>query len=586
MVDAPLPASEAEGATFRGLWRLLFAVAPAHARWVGVALGLSLISGAVGLIQPVYFGQVVDASLRGAGKDVGGSALVLCALFVALGVLRFGHDAFLVTLGERIARDLRLRFHQVLLDKDLAYFTHASIGEALTRAGSDVTRVSHLLHQLLSTFVQDVVVITVGTTLMFLTLPKLGLLAVAVVAPVMIATVRLSQRLNQAGQRGQEAEERAVDAFHEGLAGIETIRLFGREAYQLARYGRALAASYRAAVRLALVNVGFAEASQAVMSLTIVLLLWRAGVTVSSGEATLGTVTTFFLYLSATAGAVGRMTHALSEARLASVSAHRLIEAKAAQSERLPSVPTPRPEVFGLEGVTHRYPERETDALRGVSLSFRTGRTYAIVGASGAGKSTLFRVLSGLLSPSRGRVFVGSAPLTELDPRQIREHLGVVPQDTFLFRGSILENIRYGRLEASDAEVEAVAQTVGLRPLLAQLADGLHTELGERGLQLSGGQRQRIAIARALLRAPAFLLLDEATSALDGESDQAIREALRQIQQGERRPGVVLISHRLSAVQDVDEILVFDEGRLVESGSHTTLMAARGRYAHLALRSA
>ncbi len=569
------------GLTLTGLWRLLYAARPPDGR-VPLGLALSVTSGGLGLVRPLLFGWVVDAALRGEGRQVGVAAAWLGGLLLATAVLQFSHDVLFASLAEWVARQLRQRFHARLLARELAHFTQASIGEALTRAGSDVTRVSDLVRQRLSTSVQDFLMVTAGVALMVHTAPALGLMTLVIVAPVMVATVALSKVLGRYGEASQEAAEKGVDLFHESLTGIETVRLFGREPHHAAGYRKALDVAYRAGVRFDVIVNAFTEGSQLLRAAGIVFILWRAGVSISEGSLTFGTLTTFFLFLFATEGAVGRLTAALTEARLAAVSATRLEEDEPSSLRPpLALLPTGRPASLALGRVSLKYPGREGEALRDLSVTFKAGRSYAIVGGSGAGKTSLFRLLAGLVEPTRGQVLVGGAALSSASAPAVREHLSVVPQEAFLFRTSLRENIRYGRLEATDAEVLEAAQRAGLGPLLEELPAGLGTEVGERGLQLSGGQRQRVAIARALLRAPAFLLLDEATSALDAESDEAIRQVVRGLCHAPGGPGLIVISHRLSTVQDVDEILVLDKGELVESGSHAQLMKAQGRYAQL-----
>ncbi|MCA9526605.1 MAG: ATP-binding cassette domain-containing protein, partial [Myxococcales bacterium] len=379
----------------------------------------------------------------------------------------------------------------------------------------------------------------------------------------------------------QDAQARATVVAEETLAGIRTVRAFAREEEEARRYGAEVEAAYGLARRRARFNAFFGGIAGFAGYGAISGVLWYGGLMLVEGALSLGTLMAFLLYtftLAFAIAALGELWQDFMRAIGASERVFELLQQAPTVQGGTARLADVRGEVR-FEGVGFRYPSRPDHAvLQGLSLHLEPGRVLALVGRSGGGKSTVSALISRFYDPAEGRITLDGVPLTDLEPRWLREQVGVVAQEPLLFATSIADNIRYGRPGATDAEVEAAARAANAHDFVVALPAGYGTEVGERGVQLSGGQRQRIAIARAVLKDPRVLVLDEATSALDAESEHLVQEALTRLMRGRT---TLVIAHRLSTVQAADRIVVLDQGQVVEAGSHAELLALGGAYRQL-----
>jgi ATP-binding cassette subfamily B protein len=550
-----------------------------------LALVALVATAAISLILPLAVRRVVDGFNTGSTQllDQYFAAALGIAALLALGT---GIRYYLVTrLGERVVADIRRAVFDRVLGLSPAFFERILTGEVLSRITTDTTLILSVIGSSVSVALRNLLILFGGLALLFVTSAKLTGLVLLVVPAVVVPIIVLGRRLRQLSRENQDWIASSSGSASEALLSVQTVQAFTHEGQTRAAFGAVTEKSFDSAK--ARIRV------RAVMTVIVIFLtfagivgvLWVGARDVRAEAMTVGELIQFVIYAVMVAGAVGALSEIWGELQRAAGATERLVEllhTEDAVQDPAQPLPLSRPVrgEIGFHDVTFRYPARpEVSALNGISLTVRPGETVALVGPSGAGKTTILQLLMRFYDPQGGQITLDGVALPAMARADFRQALALVPQDPVIFAASARENIRFGRPDATDAEVEAAARAAAAHDFLATLPQGYDSYLGERGVMLSGGQKQRVAIARAILRDAPLLLLDEATSALDAESEQAVQAAVDRLAQGRT---VLVVAHRLATVKRADRIVVFDRGQIVATGTHDQLVAEGGLYARLA----
>ncbi len=555
---------------------------PYRGRFVLAGLSL-LVAAAATLLLPVAFRYLVDHAFS-QRQAVDGYFLALFGLASVLALftaLRF----YLVSwLGERITADLRSAVYRHVVGMSPEYFETLQTGEVLSRLTTDTTLVQTVVGTSLSMGLRNVLLMLGGLVMLAVTSPSLTgyilLTLLLVVVPILV----YGRRVRALSRSSQDRIADSSAMAGEALNAVQTVQAFAQEGHEVARFDASVMRSFDTALARIVARSQLTALVILLVFGAIVFVLWLGAHAVLAGQMSSGELAQFILYAVVTAGAIGAVAEVWGDLQRAAGATERLLALLAQRSPvQPPAQPLPLPpegEGLQLDNVTFAYPSRpEQPSLQGLNLQVRPGEQVALVGPSGAGKTTLFQLLLRFYDPQVGRILLNGVPIDQLDPAALRRHVGIVLQDTVIFAASALENIRYGRSDASDAEVIAAARAAAAHDFIDKLPEGYHSFLGERGVRLSGGQRQRIAIARAILKNPPILLLDEATSALDAESEQLVQQALEHAAAGRT---TLVIAHRLATVKQADRIIVLEGGRIVAEGRHEQLLLSSPLYARLA----
>ena len=569
--------------------RPLRALLPFVAQYPLVLLAafIALIAAtAATLAMPVAVRFMIDNGFSNADPEsIDRYFLALFLVALVLGLASATRFFFVSWLGERITADLRAAVYHHITTLSPSFFEMTRTGEVLSRLTADTTLIKTVIGSSASIALRNAFMFVGSAAMLVYTSATLSLLAAltlpAVVLP-MIIFGRMVRRLARASQ-DRIADTSAHAA--ETIQAMQTVQSFTHEAEDRRQFVDAVEASFDAARARIWARSGMTAIAIVLVFSGVVGILWLGAQDVLQGTMTAGTLGQFVLYAVLCATSIGALSEVWGEVQLAAGATERLVEILAVEADiKAPenplSLPVPAHGEVRFEAVSFAYPSRPgISALDGVTLDVAAGETVALVGASGAGKSTMFQLLSRFYDPQGGRILIDGVDVKMVEPQAVRGALSVVPQETVIFAKSVLENIRFGRPEASREEVIAAAEAAQADEFVTRLPDGYDTQLGERGVTLSGGQRQRLAIARAILRNAPILLLDEATSALDAESETLVQKALGHLMVGRT---TLVIAHRLATVLKADRIIVLEAGEIVASGTHDALLAQGGLYARLA----
>jgi ATP-binding cassette subfamily B protein len=505
------------------------------------------------------------------------------ASIVALGsYCRFYYVSW---IGERVVADIRSAVFSQVLRLSPGFFETTKTGELLSRLTTDTTLLQTVIGSSLSIAVRNSLSLVGGVAMLIYTNPKLaglvGLVVPAVVAPI----IWYGRRVRKLSRESQDRVADVGAYAGETIDAIRTVQAFVHEDRDRALFSREVERAFSTAMRRIYARAMLGSVVIMLVFGAISVVLWAGARDVITGEISPGDMSAFVFYAIMVAAAVGAVSEVMGDLQRAAGATERLVELLETQPDiKAPANPLPMPQpargAVTFNDVTFYYPSRpQTAALHGLSLNVAPGEHVALVGPSGAGKSTVFQLLLRFYDPQAGAVCIDGMDLRQVEPQAARARVGLVSQDPVIFAASAMENIRYGRPDASDADVIAAAESAAAMEFIHRLPEGMNSFLGERGVRLSGGQKQRIAIARAILRDPALLLLDEATSALDAENERLVQKALEQLMIGRT---TMVIAHRLATVIDADRIAIIDNGRMIATGKHQELMTSNPLYARLA----
>ncbi len=566
------------------LFQLVQFMLPYRRQWLGAMVALLFTAGVTLAIGQGVKLVIDNGFIAGSVVQLNQAIIVLISMALLMAGGTFVRFYLVSWLGERITADIRQAVFDNLMGLHTSYFEINRSGEIMSRLTTDTTLLQSIIGSSFSMALRSIVTTLGALVMLFVTNVKLSLIIVAGVPLVLLPVLLFGRRVRTLARKSQDSIADVGTYAGEAIQQIKTVQSYTQEAQESRAFAREVDTAF---------SVARKRISQRALLMAVVIvlvfsalsgMLWIGGYDVITGVMSGGDLGAFVFYALIVAMGAGTLSEVYGELQRAVGATERLMELLNAKSEITPPVsPVDAAQLdasLSLQDVTFRYPSRpEQAALEAFSLHIPEGRITALVGPSGAGKSTVFELLLRFYDPQQGVVCLADTDLRQLNPQQLRQQTALVAQQPSLFTANVLDNIRYGRPDATDAEVEAAAKAAHAAEFIERLPNGYQSDLGEQGVRLSGGQKQRIAIARAILNDPRILLLDEATSALDTESEHAIKLGLDNLMEGRT---TVIIAHRLSTILHADQIVVMDQGKVVAKGTHTELLEASDLYRRLA----
>lgn len=546
-------------------------------RWLFSAGMLVLIlSGITSMSFPFIAGQLVD-SVNNVLKTWSRNdiALLMIGVLLVQASLSFLRVEIFFRVSEQAMRDIRSRLFSKMLSLPIAYIEKRRVGELTSRLTSDVTQLQDILSFTLAELVRQVLTVLLGIGIIFWVSTSLSLVMLSAFPFIILGAVVFGKYIRRLSKKSSDDLAAANTIAEESLQSIHSVKSFTSESYESGRYRQALQRVLGNSLKAARFRGLFISMVIFCVFGGIVLVLWYGLGLVESGELSIGKLVSFILYTTFIAAAAGGLGDLYGQLQKTVGSSERILEILDSEDEQsgLAGTEIPLQRAKGkieFQSVSFAYPSRpEAEVLKEINLSIEPGQKVALVGKSGAGKSTIVHLLMRFYQPQSGEIRVDGHPCGQINLKDLRRNIGIVPQEVLLFGGTIEENIRYGKPEASRQEIEEAAVRANALEFINSFPEGLQTLVGERGIKLSGGQRQRIAIARAILKDPAILILDEATSSLDSESERLVQDALSHLMENR---STIIIAHRLATIRKADSIFVMEDGKIREQGNHRQLM--------------
>ncbi|MEQ9373569.1 MAG: ABC transporter transmembrane domain-containing protein [Imperialibacter sp.] len=550
-----------------------------------VGLVLLLFTSGILLSFPYVAGKLIDvASGKGSWllNDITSIALALIGILLVQSIVSFFRVYFFATVSERTVADIRTHLYQKLIRLPITFYDSKRTGELISRITSDVTMIQDTFTVTLAELIRQTSILIIGLGLIFYTMPSLSVFMLATFPVLILAAMFFGRFIRKMSKKTQDALANASVVAEETLQSVHTVKAFTNEQYEIKRYRASMSAVVKVALKTATYRAGFISFVIFALFGGIVGVMWYGATLVQNGELTVGDLLSFVLYTTFIGGSIAGLGDLFGQIQKAIGASERILEILE-ETEEVESVEQESISIEGeiaYENVTFSYPTRkEMPVLKSISFHVPHGSKVALVGQSGAGKSTIIQLLMRFYQPDTGKILIDGKDNQSYSISALRKHIGIVPQEVILFGGTILENIRYGKPDATEDEVVEAARQANALDFILSFPEQFDTIVGERGIKLSGGQRQRIAIARAILKNPSILILDEATSSLDAESERLVQDALEKLMKDRT---TIIIAHRLATIRKVDRIYVIGDGQITEEGTHDELTTdEEGKYSQL-----
>lgn len=594
-----LPKAKINKESIKQVMRLLTYLKPYRTKFF-LGLACLILSSASSFLFPLLMGRLIGTSAQ--GKQAGGMmpqeildflptdintvAVTLLGVLFIQAIFSFFRINWFVEVAEKGLADIRRDTYHKLITLPMNFFSQRRVGELNSRLSSDLSQIQDAITTTLAEMIRQIIIFTGGIILLVLVSGKLTLMLLAMLPVLVVVAVIFGRFIRKLSRQAQDKLAESNTIVEETLQGISNVKAFVNEAFEVGRYNKSIREVVKIAMRGAKYRGVFASFIIFCLFGTIVSVVWYGSHLVQAGEISLSSMFTFILLSTFVGAAMGSFPELYATMQKAFGASERVLEILAEENEPISMNAETNVVKQRIKGnleftnVVFSYPSRkEITVLNGISFDAKTGEKVAIIGPSGAGKSTIAGLILRFYETQAGQLLFDGIPSTDYSLTDIRNQVAIVPQDVLLFGGTIRENIAYGRLNASEEEIQTAAKRANAHDFIRNFPEGYDTLVGERGVKLSGGQRQRIAIARALLKDPAILILDEATSSLDSESERLVQEALEELMKNRTS---IIIAHRLSTIREADKIVVLEKGKVIEVGKHSELMQnEEGLYRYL-----